>query len=583
MTTATVVALGDSMASRAPDACMLGLVERYGRKGLAMDSVYYSLGSGALYSGPNSGAPENWNWCPTGKYFAVDAGERVDFADRLGFSADYILMDRLTVYGVRTEGGGTYKVQTSPDGSTWTDVASIGTVDSDVVTPGDPDSAIISTASITRGSYRVRVLGVSGTSYFLGVKLWDSTIKGVIPCLLGRGGAESSNQTAWMDHGVWGDIAADINPDLIIFHNWDGPTSVATNFPDVVDGWTAATTAPASWSIFGQHDMEADPTYGLSQRLAVAKVAEAKGAHYFDTNAAYGGYANIIALGFDGGDIVHLSDAAHKSAAMTWLNETGLADAAVAPTIRRRSLNAFNQMVLSGLYNSLDTTQLVLEAHSNSATEIVFGNTNANAAPLGFPSWTIRRVAANSALIPGAFSITGGEAHIPRFVMDKAGRSALASSTTGGYTWPRTERLIIAENESSLSVLHLHHEGTPTTGRALKITNASDEETAFIRANGTAKLTLPTYADDAAAILTLACARTNNSAVVTTSDTSQITVGMNVSGTGAQANTIVTKVTNATTFEISLVAIGTGTNDWTISLPAGELYKTSTGELRIKL
>jgi hypothetical protein len=501
MTTATVVALGDSMASRAPVACMLGLVERYGRKGLAMDSVHYSLGSGAFYSGPNSGAPENWNWCPTGKYFAVDAGERVDFADSYSGTVNYILMDRLTVYGVRTAGGGTYKVQTSPDGSTWTDVASIGPVDSDVVTPGDPDSAIISTASITRGSYRVRVLGVSGTSYFLGVKLWDSTIKGVIPCLLGRGGAESSNQTAWMDHGVWGDIAADINPDLIIFHNWDGPTSVATNFPDVVDGWTAATTAPASWSIFGQHDMEADPTYGLSQRLAVAKVAEAKGAHYFDTNAAYGGYANIIALNFDDGDIVHLSDDAHKSAAMTWINETGLADAAVAPTIRRRSLNAYNQMVVSGNYNSLDTTQLVLESHSNSATEFVFGNTDTSGAPYGGnASWIFRRIAANNGSAPGAFSITGGETQVGRFIMDKAGRSVFATSTEGGYTWPRTERLLIAEATATISALHLHHESaTPTTGRALKVTNSTDVETAFIRANGTAKLTLPVHATDGAA------------------------------------------------------------------------------------
>jgi hypothetical protein len=233
----------------------------------------------------------------------------------------------------------------------------------------------------------------------------------------------------------------------------------------------------------------------------VAKVAEAKGAHYFDTNAAYGGYANIIALGFDGGDIVHLGDDNHKSAAMTWLNETGLADAAVAPTIRRRSLNAYNQMVLSGLYNSLDTTQLVLESHSNSVAEFIFGNTDTGSAPYGGnASWTFRRVAANNGSVPGGFSITGGEGQIGRFVMDKAGRSVFATSSEGGYTWPRTERLLIAEATATISALHLHHEATtPTTGRALKVTNSTDVETAFIRANGTAKLTLPVHADDSAA------------------------------------------------------------------------------------
>jgi hypothetical protein len=155
-------------------------------------------------------------------------------------------------------------------------------------------------------------------------------------------------------------------------------------------------------------------------------------------------------------------------------------------------------MVLSGNYNSLDTTQLVLESHSNSATEIILGNTDTGGAPLGGnASWIFRRIAANNASAPGAFSITGGESQVGRFIMDKAGRSVFATSTEGGYTWPRTERLLIAEATATISVLHLHHEGTtPTTGRALKVTNSTDVETAFIRANGTAKLTLPVHATD---------------------------------------------------------------------------------------
>jgi hypothetical protein len=575
--TATIVALGDSMASRVPLAIANELAQRHGVKGLAMDSVQYTKGPGVTSSPDNVGSPENFNWWPSGKYFEIDAGEFVTFSQPLSGIANFLTIDSISIYIAGTGASGTCKIQTSLNGSTWADVATIGTINANT---GGADAAVIATGTVTKGFYMVRILGVSGTVHFLGAKIWDSTAKGVIPCLIGRGGCTLSQQNQSAAGNVFPPIMLDINPDLVMVQQRDGLVTYQEQYPLLLANWRNAGLTP-SWSLFGNADMEADHTVAKNERAAIAKVAETYSTHYFDSNAALGGWQGIVDSGLGSTDLIHLDPEAWPVLAAAWIADTGLHTVVNTKHIRRRYSNLFDSYVLSGGSTGTQSTNFTLEGSATGNCEITLGNNSTDGRPYN-PSWTFRRVSSANATFPDALQIIGGAITDTRFTMDASGRSAFYS-TGVGQSWPRAERLFVGELSPSHSALRLHHAGDPTTGRALKITNASDEETAFIRANGTAKLTLPTYADDAAAILTLACARTNNSGVVTTSDTSQITVGMNVSGTGAQANTIVTKVTNATTFGISLVAIGTGTNDWTISLPAGELYKTSTGELRIKL
>jgi len=510
---ATVAVLGDSMANRVPGAVLRGLVAQYGRRGLAMQSVREALGPGATYSSVTSGAPENFNWWITGRYFTIGAGQYVDFADSSGGYIDYLISNSVTVYSVRTEGGGSFKVQTSTNGTTWTDVASIGTVNTDVATPGDADSAIISSASVTRAAYRFRVIGVSGTCYVLGTKLIDTTARGVVPCLLDRGGSLVSQHNICATGNVWGAVMADLDPDLVLFQQYDSEALLAAEVPKIIDNFRAVGCTP-SWSLF-------DNTHKYAEQestLALAGVAEEKGVHYFDSNAAADGWQGITDLGWDDPDVTHLDAQAYTPMAAAWFAETGLDRAPDHISIKRRTINSSHTAYLAPAppNNTEGNVQFIFAANPAATQEIIFADDGA----ADRNAWTFRRVPFTNASAPGAFSISVNSS-LGKFIMDSEGRSCLANASDGGYTWPRAERFFVGEASNSIHVLHLHHEGTPTTGRALKITKADDTETAFIRANGSAKLTLPTYADDAAA------------------------------GTGG--------------------------------LTAGELYKTATGELRIKL
>ena len=93
----------------------------------------------------------------------------------------------------------------------------------------------------------------------------------------------------------------------------------------------------------------------------------------------------------------------------------------------------------------------------------------------------------------------------------------------------------------------------------------------------------PVFANDAASDFSLSCTTTNASKTVTTANTTGLLPGMTVTGTGIAARTHVVSITNSTTFTISVNATASATNTLAIELPANSIYKTSGGEVRIKL
>jgi hypothetical protein len=141
---------------------------------------------------------------------------------------------------------------------------------------------------------------------------------------------------------------------------------------------------------------------------------------------------------------------------------------------------------------------------------------------------------------------------------------------------------------ATFSALRTETSGSTFTEPAQQWANSSAVN-ATMRGNGflTVKdliiTDIPEYADDASSTLSLSCTTTNGSAVVATASTTGMKVGMSVTGTGVLAGSFVASVDSSTQFTMSNISNSSGTNTLAIRLPANTLYKTSTGEVRIKL
>ena len=68
------------------------------------------------------------------------------------------------------------------------------------------------------------------------------------------------------------------------------------------------------------------------------------------------------------------------------------------------------------------------------------------------------------------------------------------------------------------------------------------------------------------------CTTTNGNATITVEDSSQLVVGMEVTGTGVQANSVISSITDATTVVLDKTANSSGTNTLTFKCPADKGY-----------
>jgi hypothetical protein len=68
------------------------------------------------------------------------------------------------------------------------------------------------------------------------------------------------------------------------------------------------------------------------------------------------------------------------------------------------------------------------------------------------------------------------------------------------------------------------------------------------------------------------CTTTNGNATITVADATQLVVGMEVSGTGIQANSVISSITDATTVVLDKTASASGTNTLTFKCPADTGY-----------
>ncbi len=271
---------------------------------------FVSVASGASVSGTDftQFCAGNWWIVPTGgvvTYLANDHGTAM-----------------AEVYYFAESGGGTFKLQYDIEGlGSWLDIsgASYNTNN------GGARAIVKQVVSIESGfskRYRVRAVGVSGTSNILGL---GTTLKvntgtgsrpgGVVHMDWGIGGSTHANWVS-MPQAQFTQLAQAFAPDIVFIRNWENISNwspgVETNFPTVISRLRAANPRIAI-VVVGSHptggetlDCE-DPMYEHPMDLWLRDYCQANDVEFLDVRKMFPSRSEMVSMGFmSAGDVVHL-------------------------------------------------------------------------------------------------------------------------------------------------------------------------------------------------------------------------------------------------------------------------------------
>jgi len=211
--------------------------------------------------------------------------------------------DKMKLYYVTKPGGGTFKVQSTEDGTTWTDEVGYTAVSSDGTLAG----SIIDLAAKTtiRKVRRLRAVWVSGGEVdIIGGAIYDTRSYGAMVALL----APQSNDLAdniTASTAIMNPIFADIGVDLFVYSHFDGGQA---NWAANQETWqnmvnTASATTP-TWLVIGPPagEDDAQDVFNAAQAAAQKTIAESRGDAFWD-NRRWAGtptQANAWGLQIDG-------------------------------------------------------------------------------------------------------------------------------------------------------------------------------------------------------------------------------------------------------------------------------------------
>jgi hypothetical protein len=170
------------------------------------------------HSGNVTVAPFDTNWFAD--HFILTDTADVTFDSR----ARFILADTFRVAVVSSTNGGTYKIQVSTNGGSFTDIT--GTLSALTAYP----TGIVTSFSTNLGGWKLKVVNVSGTNVLIGGGLWASNRGGVSPSMLWASSSALTDVTA-----VHTNISVPILTDLalteVIWHAADPATSLTNALP----------------------------------------------------------------------------------------------------------------------------------------------------------------------------------------------------------------------------------------------------------------------------------------------------------------------------------------------------------------
>jgi len=203
----TVVSFGDSMANSwlSPNFRFMNkLTERLGIAGFSLNNyrnaLMFQLTNGASYADPDA----IW-FC---RYQVLPPEGGIWWMNEL--NAGGIYSDKLGIYFVRHPAGGQFTLSVSTNGAPWFPML---TLDGYAISPAGYYTNLI----LPPDYYRLRVDGVTGTNYIIGVQLLMSHANGVHAAFLDHWGISLEHVTS-VPAAIREPIFAGLSPDLLVWH-----------------------------------------------------------------------------------------------------------------------------------------------------------------------------------------------------------------------------------------------------------------------------------------------------------------------------------------------------------------------------
>lgn len=317
---ASVLSVGDSVANDLLLPIRISAMSAYGVGGQVgggtIEGIQTTLAGGAATGGGTTIADgADFSKSLTGQWINVPAGGSIT-KNIASYWSPYLgafTPTAIKVYYTKESGGGTFKVQTSPDGSVWTDVVGYTSISAS----GSPDMGIatVPVASLVQW----RIVGVSGN-----VKVLDTgflTAAGFVAGVgIASGGGRQIKEMMTAPSAMWATFLADFAPDLTIVHFKDFVDADLVTALATLQGYIA-TASPNGTTVYQAtyNSQKDDPGAGTTPANTAAVQNATLRTHtqrtdlagemiYWDGNSVLGTYATANALGLFN-DTIHANDA----------------------------------------------------------------------------------------------------------------------------------------------------------------------------------------------------------------------------------------------------------------------------------
>ena len=235
----SVVVFGDSMIGTA-----------YQQLRRTVNTELGISGYGFLDAATSSGTTTITNDCQkwiTGTTYTVPTSGVVTFAVN---TITAVEANQLAVYYLQTPGGGTFKIQTDRNGAGWVDEAGFTAINTDGATAGVVIQIDKTATTDVRTAWKIRVVGVSGSSVIIGAGARDSKRAGAIFTGLynSSNGSNELLQAKDTPRAITDPIFKYLEANLVMISHYDGVTATNDYQPvvqnNIIDGTLSGNGSP---------------------------------------------------------------------------------------------------------------------------------------------------------------------------------------------------------------------------------------------------------------------------------------------------------------------------------------------------
>jgi len=484
-----IASLGDSVSYQMPNEIVLDLMRGYGVGGRAFASLQYYAQNGAVGYGASGtiDANSNYNYWCTGAYYSIPASGTLSigpFSTEAGSGNGYVGYMRcnsFTLYTIGKSDGGTLKVQYSTDNITWTDAPGLTSINT---SSGSTIGQVSVTTSLTRGFYKFRVVGLTGTCIVIGAKILDGGGQGygfdfgggIVATNISVGGISYEN-LATVPSAIFTPVIQDLAIDHIILEGKEVLSDYEAKTNALIQKFVTA-LPNVTFTLVGTTDIVINDILTPPFRAIDKKIAEERGFFFFDKNDATGGWSFRVRNSLVG-DGTHPADDIHRIGAREWLTQTNFVlndDLFFKNTL----IGNYNEALLNDFREGKNIS-LGASAHKNNSSGLSLGHyglsSNWSISNLGFLEATDYN--------KGALKISGGSTNTDSILVITGGESQrkikIGESRNLGST--PAEFVLIANdvNEPVVHIFNTQVNQSIITTPLLKVSKADASGTALSR------------------------------------------------------------------------------------------------------